>query len=247
MFFKKPKLKLTCYTYLDYVSRHFPLVLAKKSLPENFASLPTSMKAPANYTACPYTKLINGRKLNTIKSCDGILDLFGKSYVLSAPFDIAINIKDGRMEFKTPNDNIFKTGQHPTEQFDQVFPGYANVKMIIPWKFISNKSFMCMFSPAVYHLDNDVRENVIIPSGLVDYKYVHSTNINMLVKLQKEQKVIHIKAGTPLVYITPMTTEPVELVLKNVDQLEWEGLENQTVSFKSIYKFLKRKDKKNKD
>lgn len=241
--FKKKPLKLECYTYLDYASRHFPLEIAKKAIPETFSSMPAQIKAPANYTSCPYTKLIHGRKMNTIKSCDGILDLWGKSYVLSSPFDVAINIKNDKVEYATPNDTLFKIGQHPQEQFAPMFPGYANVKIIIPWKFVASDKFTCMFSPAIYHMDNDVRENIILPPGLVDYKYVHSTNINMLVKLQKDQKVIHIKAGTPLIYITPLTTEPVELVIKTVDQMSWEGLENQMVGFKSIYKWLKRRDK----
>lgn len=243
MFFKKKKLKLECYTPYDYVARHFPLELAKKNIPESFSSMPAYIKAPANYTSCPYTKLINGRKMHTIKHCDGILGLWEKSYILCAPFDIAINIKNNKVEFQSPDSNLFPVGEHPTIQFDGMFPNYVNVKMIIPWKFVANKSFNCMFSSAFYHLDEDIRENVYFPQAIVDYKYVHSTHILMFVKRQVDQKVIHIKAGTPLIYITPLTDEPVEFVTNVVDKQYFEGLENQTVGFKSIYKALKRRDK----
>jgi len=243
MFFKKKKIKLECYTPYGYVANHFPLQLAKKDTPEAFDAMPAYIKAPANYTACPYTKLINTRKLHTIKHCDGILGLWEKSYILYAPFDIAINIKNNKVEYTSADTNLFKVAEHPTAQFDWMFPNYVNIKMVIPWKFIANKSLNCMFSPAFYHLDENIRENVYFPQAIVDYKYVHSTNILFFVKKQVEQKVIHIKAGTPLIYITPLTDEPIELVTKVVDKQYWEGLENQNIGFKSIYKALKRKDK----
>lgn len=241
--FKKKKAVLECYTPLDYIARHFPVEQASKNKPKAFLDMPTQMAAPANYTACPYSKLINGRKMNTIRACDGILDMWSRSYILTAPFDVAINVKNNKVEYQSTNQTLHPLTQHPSAQFTPLFSGYANVKIVIPWKFISNRSFYWMFSPAIYHLDEDVRNSILIPPGVVNYKYVHSTNINLLVKLQEEQKVIHIKAGTPLVYLTPMTTEPVDIHIKTVERTYWEGLENQTIGFKSVYKFLKRRDK----
>jgi len=243
MFFKKKKIVLEGYTPYDYINRHFAFKIAKKDIPERFSEMPSYINAPANYTACPYTKLINGRKLHTIKHCDGILGLWEKSYILYAPFDIAINIKNNKVEYKTTDSKEFQVVEHPTVQFDGMFPDYVNIKIIIPWKLISNKSLNCMFSPAFYHLDTDIRENVYFPQAIVDYKYVHSTNVLLFVKKQVDQKVIHIKAGTPLVYITPLTDEPIEFSMKTVDKQYYDGLENQLVGFKSIYKALKRKDK----
>jgi hypothetical protein len=242
MFFKKTKQVLKCYTKFAYVAKHFPIELAKKQVPESFTSMPTHMKMPANFTACPFSKLVNSRKGLTIRSCDGILDLWSKSFVLCAPFDMAINIQDNRVQFKSTDNNLFPVSQHPEEQFSSVFPDYANVKMVIPWKFVSDKSMPCMFAPAIYHMPEDIRSSIMFPSGIVDYSIVHSTNINMLIKKQAEQKVIHIKAGTPLIYITPLTNEPIDVKIETLSADSWSGLENQNISFKSIYKFLKKKN-----
>ena len=234
--FKKKKLKFTAYTYFEYSQRMYPIKMAKKQMPELFSATPLYN---TNVTStCPYTKLTKILRLDnkTIRHCDGILDLWANSMVVVAPFDLAINIKDNKVEFTTTYPSALQVVQHDPAQYNKMFPNYVNLKFLSSWRMFSNKNVNCMFTPAFYHMDESIREDVIIAPGTINYKLGPDININMFVKKQFLQKVIHIKAGTPLVYITPMTTEPFELETELIPKENWESRHSGFFSFKSNYK-----------
>lgn len=101
-----------------------------------------------------------------------------------------------------------------------------------------------MFTPAFYHFDKDLRESIIIPPGIIDYKMGSDVNINFFVKKQFLQKVIHIKAGTPLVYITPMTDESYTIETELTSREIWESKHSGFFAFKSQYKQYKQNRRK---
>jgi hypothetical protein len=242
--FKKKKLKFTAYTYFDFSQEMFPIQMAKKIIPKSFSELPLYHSGGEDIK-CPFTKLTQViPNAKTIKHCDGIIDLWGNSMILVAPFDLAINIKDNKVTFETTSKQYLKVVEHYPAQYDKMFPNYVNLKFVSPWKMFSNKGVNCMFTPAFYHLDDSIRENIIIPPGVIDYKMGHDCNINFFVKKQFLQKVIHIKAGTPLIYITPMADEPFEIETKLVDKETWDSKHRGFFAFKSRYKQYKQSRRK---
>jgi hypothetical protein len=101
-----------------------------------------------------------------------------------------------------------------------------------------------MFTPAFYHFDKDLRESIIIPPGVVNYQNGADININFFVKKQFLQKVIHIKAGTPLIYITPMTNESYTIDTELQSREMWESTHSGFFAFKSRYKQFKQDRRK---
>jgi hypothetical protein len=242
--FKKKKLKFTGYTYYEFSQRLFPIQSAKKMLPPTFGEVPMYHSGGDKIT-CPYTKLTQAIPFTkTIRHCDGILDLWGNSMIVCAPFDLAINVKDNKVTFQTPEPESLKVVQHNPAQYDKMFPDYVNLKFVCPWKIFSNKSVNCMFTPAFYHFDKDLRESVIIPPGVVNYVNGADVNINFFVKKQFLQKIIHIKAGTPLVYITPMTSESYTIDTELQSREMWESTHSGFFAFKSWYKQYKQNIRK---
>ena len=241
--FKKKKLKFTAYTYFEYSQRMYPIKMAKKQMPELFSATPLYN---TNVTStCPYTKLTKvWKNFKTIKHCDGILDLWSTAMILPAPFDLAINIKDNKVTLETAQPNALSVVVHQEAIYGDMFPNYVNMKFISPYRMFSNKSVNCLLVPAFYHLEDNLREDLIIPMGVVNFAIGQELNINFFVKKQFLQKVIHIKAGTPMYYIIPMTNEEFDVKSELISKEEWETKNSFAFSFKSLYKKYKQGEKR---
>ena len=237
--FKKKKLSFTAYTYFEYIHRLYPIELAKRRIPNSFSSLP-NFHSGADKVTCPYTKLTKiWKNFKTIKHCDGILDLWSNSMVLTAPFDLAINIKDNKVVLETPQQNDLSAVIHPEVIYGDMFPNYVNIKFISPYRMFSNKHVNCLLVPAFYHLEDGLRDDLIIPMGVVNFALGQELNINFFVKKQFLQKVIHIKAGTPMYYIIPMTGDDFDIKSEFISKEQWQGKHSFFFSFKSRYKQYK--------
>lgn len=242
--FKKKKLKFTAYTYFEYLHRLYPIELAKRRIPNSFSSLP-NFHSGTDKVTCPYTKLTKvWKNFKTIKHCDGILDLWSNAMILTTPFDLAINIKDNKVTFETSQPKDLSVIVHPEAIYGDMFPNYVNIKFLSPYRMFSNKSVNCLLVPAFYHLDDNLKEDLIIPMGVVNFKLGQELNINFFVKKQFLQKVIHIKAGTPMYYIIPMTDENFEVKSEHITREEWQSKHSYFFSFKSLYKKHKQEEKR---
>jgi len=242
--FKKKKLEFTAYTYFEYVNRLYPIEMAKRRIPNSFSSLP-NFHSGADKVTCPYTKLTKiWKNFKTIKHCDGILDLWSTAMILPAPFDLAINIKDNKVTLETTQQPDLSVVVHPEVIYGDMFPNYVNMKFISPYRMFSNKHVNCLLVPAFYHLEDNLREDLIIPMGVVNFALGQELNINFFVKKQFLQKVIHIKAGTPMYYIIPMTDEDFDVKSELITREEWESRNSFAASFKSLYKKYKQGEKR---
>jgi hypothetical protein len=218
--------------------------MAKRKIPNSFSSLP-NFHSGADKVTCPYTKLTKvWRNFKTIKHCDGILDLWSTAMILPAPFDLAINIKDNKVTFETAQPNTLSVVVHQEAIYGDMFPNYVNMKFISPYRMFSNKHVNCLLVPAFYHLEDNLREDLIIPMGVVNFAIGQELNINFFVKKQFLQKVIHIKAGTPMYYIIPMTDDEFDVKSELISKEEWDTKSSFAFSFKSLYKKYKQEEKR---
>lgn len=78
-------------------------------------------------------------------------------------------------------------------------------------------------------------ENFVIPPGIVNYKYQHTTHINMFLSL-KEKKTFSLNAGDPMVYLLPLSEK--EIVLKHhlVSMNEFNNYFRTKISFLNSYR-----------
>jgi hypothetical protein len=67
-------------------------------------------------------------------------------------------------------------------------------------------------------------EQVIIPPGVINFKYQNTVNINMFIRMNGVQKT-KLNAGLPLVHLFPMTEREVEIKNHCVDEQEYIKIE----------------------
>jgi hypothetical protein len=72
----------------------------------------------------------------------------------------------------------------------------------------------------VWHLKNPL-EWTVVP-GMLEFKYQHATNINLLFKLRPEKYMVRIKAGQPIAHLVPMFDQSWEFETKAMDISDWK-------------------------
>ena len=179
----------------------------------------------------------------TIKKCDGIINLYSNSFVLPAWTDIQIrtdNVSFYIMLGKTPinDDPIFENNRR--ESHSEIFDDKLHMKLISPWYLKQNKNCNFALIPSIWNDPINWNNFTILP-GALDFKYQHSSNINMF--LERNRDRILIEAGTPFYNIVPMTDAPVETKCHLVTTEELKKLSrSKWGSFSGGYKNAKKQD-----
>jgi len=147
----------------------------------------------------------------TAKKCPGFVDLYLKSWVVPMWSDLTIcSSDDGNFRYAFPHhirhsDVTF----HPEFQFHGAFSGFSHIKFMCPWLLIdthkTNTKFM--FTPTTWTLTDDAPYLRMLP-GVVEFVYNTGIHINCL--MPKVNAEYFLKAGTPMVHLTPLTDKEVE-------------------------------------
>jgi len=150
--------------------------------------------------------------ITTVKSCpaitDGILD---KCFLVKAPCDIFIAIKDYKFYYEVPEASLLKVTSHSHEQFytekDNPFENKMNIKFELPLT-IGIKKVPYIFLHPQYHKQDYPFE---VLNGSLDGTIFdrHALNINTMIDINKAPKEMLIKKGTVLAYL--WTAESLEL------------------------------------
>jgi hypothetical protein len=220
--------------------RFFEPTTAKKYLPKWFKNLkPTKFNWETGKVDNP-----------SIKICPGFNDLFDKSIALPMWYDLAFKYSEEEGQYSSINSEseFFKTdlGHHPSDQWkgwvdDKL---YYNVKIFSPWLFECNESI------SFYQTDNmfiNPFSKFNIVSGVLDFKYQHQTNINMMVKRENIEHMF--KIGEPICFFIPLTERDVKIEVIELSKQDHIDIMNRSVrgSFSASYYKIKRKIIKDKD
>lgn len=202
MFFIKKKKKLTFHAYgpIGQLVDLFPPVLMEENLPSWYKPLPADL----------------GYGL-TVKHCAGLKDLFPKTIVMPLWADYEIktslmNQPEVRTSFSPPGGppSVSHSLDH---QVTGAWPAYSNIKFSSPWMFWCDEPISCLVTQAVWH-QKDPSELQVVP-GILEFRHQHQTNINTIIRKDAAlEDPIIIRAGTPMIYITPLTEREWDL---NVD------------------------------
>lgn len=188
-------------------------------------------------------KTINkNEKYPTLKSCPGFVDLFKKSISIPLWNDIRITYQDSIINIEipgTPSDIVhhFVT-QHPPMQWGAGFKNSIHLKLMSPWHIICNNTTPFMMQDAVWHKEH-MEEFSVLP-GTLDFKYQHSSHINIMIPRSKIKKTTTLKAGTVIAYLTPMIDTNVDIKTKLVTDEEWRGMQHYVFSFSGVYHAAKK-------
>lgn len=185
----------------------FPIKRAKDAYPNWFKRL----KTPSN----------RDRSDANVKVCPGLTDLYNNSLIINSWQDYEITVNsNGSVLIKCPNHEFSAVSHTIASQAAGAWPNYVNVKLTSPWFLTSTDSTFWLMTAAIWS-QSTPSQYVIVP-GVLEFKIQNQTNINLLFPILDHNKTYTIKAGDPLVTLTPMSSNAINLNLKYItyDQLQ---------------------------
>jgi hypothetical protein len=92
----------------------------------------------------------------------------------------------------------------------------------------------CILIPSVWNQDSP--EEVIIPSGVVDFKYQSSASVNMFFPRAQQTKQVVFAQGTPLLQMIPLTERKIDCKFHLVSTQDLQNLDMPVLWFQQSYK-----------
>lgn len=239
-FFKNKKITLDCFTVDPLVHKYASPRRSIDFIPDWWKDLPVEDKN------------------RNMKSCKGFTSFFKNSFILPYWQSLYLTISDineRKYEWKNskmpdPYDSQRPCIEnHNPQQYAGYLDGnYQHIKLLSPWVFKSTRKIKYMWSDPIW-TRQDPNLYTILP-GTVDYTINTSTEVNLLFQYKSESYDIDIRPNTPLVMLTPLTEEKVDLKTHLVTEREFKaltpgdmyaGVYNQENTFRNfnIYKVKK--------
>ena len=143
----------------------------------------------------------------TIKYCPGIYDFTNYGYIVPAWQDFQFYVDDnGGIEWQVPPtinhiDNIRPHGQEQVDTCPILGDTSSLLKLNSPWYISTPKGTSLILCKPFYHYSNDFD----VCPGVLDSDIDKEENqaINAMLRFNVRNKVIHIKAGQPLIQLIP--------------------------------------------
>lgn len=220
MFWKKKKeIVLHCYTDRSEVYNYFPIVEAKRKIPEWFKKIPV-----------PAFKNIEDNNFQTLnlKQCVGFLEYYKKGFMLPLWSDLALNIGarnslDYSWQYSDGCSNIdLHDPQQTNNNFDPLL--YQHLKLISPWQFRCDEDISFLAIEPGWQFD--VLGTARILSGVVDFKYQSATHVNIFCTREEKESRLMWKAGMPLYHYIPLTDRKITLKTHLVSHEHYSRIAN---------------------
>lgn len=194
------KIIVDFYTTRPEVFEFAKPMKSSKFFPEWWKKLPKEQGAD---TLVPYS---------TMKRCVGFTDLYKKGFVLPLWSDLQVSL--GEINNPTASwqfaDFQSTAIDHPQDQRGDYLPSeqYQHLKLNNPWYAKCSEDIDWAFIDMPWNAANP--ENIIMPTGIMNYHHQHSLNINLFFPRSAKPRIESLKYGQPLVQLIPLTERDVE-------------------------------------
>lgn len=217
-FFRKKKIVLDCFTHVHELAELFPIVHASEKMPSWWKNIPSTVSH-------------FGVNRGTMRTCPGVSTLFTNGIILQNWTDFQVSTDNNQLvvqpEKRCESHNPLQWGNN------ELLKGYYHVKLISPWKIKEKTGINFLFTNVFWH---DPTFKPVVVNGVVDYKYQHTTSVNMLIPRTVYPKDFLIPAGKELAHIIPLT-EDITIEIKNhlIDTKEYDALGGYQFTFNGQY------------
>jgi hypothetical protein len=237
-FFKTKKIVIDCFTDRPDVFNYFPIQHTSKFFPDWWKKLPNK---PENLS-------------RNMKSCLGFNNYFSKGITLSLWSDLSLIVTNIPQENRDSlgwlfSDSISTAELHSPLQFDNYLntQKYKHLKLMSPWLVKCKEDMNWVYTQNTWLFDEP--DSVIIPPGIVDFKYQSSTNINLFMNLEylKNKKQLILESGMPIVNMIPMSDRNIEIKKHLITTQEFINIKKLStrISFHNSYIKIKKNTKDN--
>jgi hypothetical protein len=221
LFFFKPKVvTLDFFTSQNHAFTYAKPQLANKFYPDWWRTLNTP-----NLKNIDRPNSVENLDIETtMRRCVGMSHLYKYGLVLPLWSDLRLYvgpIGSGHYRYLF-SDGVTSASQHPDSQKGDFLPdtNYCHLKIHSPWIAYCSEAIPFMLSPLVWNMGKP--EECIIPSGMTEYKYQHSTNINLFVPRKNEEQIVQLGFNTPMYHMVPLTDKKFEIKTHLVSQTEYD-------------------------
>lgn len=214
IFIKRKEIVLDCFTSRSDVYTYFPLQYGSKMLPDWWKKIPNS------YTT-------NGLDENpTLKGCSGFLDFYTEAISVPLWSDISLRTTQSNMSVQwLCSDKLTQIHSHDLKQIGSYLANnrskYIHLKITTPWMLSCKKDINFLFSGNTWALDNP--QDLTIPTGISNFKYQNSININMLLFFNTIQ-TFKLNAGISLIHLFPITDKKIKLKMHLIGEEEYSKI-----------------------
>jgi hypothetical protein len=222
--FKKKKIILDCFTNDNVIFDHYQISKASDFIPEWFKN------APKEYDDNIY-------KSSTIKRCIGVNKNLTSGFILPMWSQLSIKIRNQQYQWQFSDMKTQCKIHDPLQWNFFVNPNeYGHIKIESPHLITSKHEINFLYTKSFWH--SKLNNNLLIPSGIVDYKYQHGTHLNMFINT-KENNDIFIDQNDPIIQIIPLTEKNIKLKYHLISDEEFRNKNNLSRFFTHNYQISK--------
>jgi hypothetical protein len=234
--FKEKPIVVDCFTTRDTIYKTLRIEPASQFIPKWWKDM-ASTYINAEQSIMP---------LPTIKTCDGLIDLFKTGFILPLWTDVALKVVDNGFMFELAN------GKKDAEFHDkfqwQDIPeakNYGHLKLMAPWKLKTKSDINFYLTWPQWHYP--LNFPLVHANGIFSFKNRYEWNPQLFVNLTKNYELI-LNAGQPIGQIIPLTDKKVKLAHHLITESEYKKLNYTSISFfnsfKKVEKLTKNAEKK---
>lgn len=219
--FKKKTVVLDCVTSNPAINELYPIVKSSEVLPKWWKQLPDKFVCNRN------PEFDNLDMYNaTMKTCTGFVDLHKNSISIPLSCDVNVQTKDNGVfgymfADNTGAEKCLAIDSHNRQEFGSEFDHLIHLKIVSPWLLFEKTGINFHATMPFWHHIKRLNQ-LFIPPGVVNYKFQHSSHINIFVP--KVNDLIKFSAGIPLLNLMPLTEKKVKVKTHVVDDLEYTQL-----------------------
>ena len=248
--FKKKKIILDCFTDNRFAYEYCKIAPAIHYYPEWYEDLPAFITPKKIMQNTP-----------SLRHCVGFTELYKKSFIIPYWTTSTILVDKVNKTIRTKSidqDTLFS--DHDLNQINGFCNQPANnttvghLKFLSPWWIKSNKFVQFTWHNCTWGMDK-LYDLLALPA-VIDFKYNRSTEINMVLDFNTAKDTMMYEPGTPLVMLTPLTDESIEIRTHyvndskiNISRLRTFQLDPLTDNRRKLYqlkkKFINKVDKIN--
>lgn len=208
------KVVLDAFVCDPIIHEMFPIDSAQNFLPKWWKTLPMFYEQNDE----------NGIAIQrqTMKACDGFIDLYRNSLIFPLWCDFTLTTEVNYFAYHHFSTSTFELISHDQRQYGNAFDAYIHLKLTSPW-ILREKQGIKFLLKSPEWTNPESWNKVFIPSGVIDFKYQYTSNINFFVNNQKDR--IEFKAGSPLLQIVPLTEKNIEIKTHLIDEKEYQKMQ----------------------
>lgn len=221
-----------CYTFDKTIYELYKPAIASNFIPNQWKELPKTYKKKV----FEYNPISNMTiDVPTARVCDGIINMMSRGIIIPSWSDIKIECSSGQVLCHSPC-GLGIVESHSREQvWDDLYPGYSQVKLISPWLFKTQEDIKFVWTRCDWH-NTEQYKNAEIMSGVLDFKYQHASHVQMFVDGE-----LNISAGDPLVQMFPLTEKKIKLKYHLIENQDYQNiLGTKVVKYVGNYKERKK-------